>query len=258
MWGTPHAPLSQQRFSFFVTAPYNVMRFVKTNYFFVFALSMVLIGCDTAGVAPIEPEAPDYDDISLLTSLRGDDPSPVFEAQGMSERDRVYIQWGIRNEADLQKLAIYRVHDDSVTHVETVNGSALEMEESGLTAGSYDYALRSYYTDHSLNGTDWVSVDVNPSENLPNISVHNLSATPASGQITLEWDLPTDGTLTDVTVTQYSQSGGQSPNKTVSVGADATSFVDDGLAADTYYYEVKTVFEEPSRNGQATATVTLN
>ena len=59
MWGTPHAPLSQQLFSFFVTAPYNVMRtFTNTFSFILLVAVTVLTGCDTVGETGPEVEEP--------------------------------------------------------------------------------------------------------------------------------------------------------------------------------------------------------
>jgi hypothetical protein len=235
----------------------------RTRALSLLVLGLALLsGCDTVGQTALETDTPVAEDATAenatLQGLQAFDASPVFEVEGLSSRDSVHVRWGVRRGATLNSVAIYRVYDGEATYVKTAAPPAARFTEGGLADGTYAYAFRTYFDDSSLNGVDWVTLDVDPSENLPNRSVRNLAASVSGNDIILEWDLPGEGTLSEIVVMRYDASGGQNPSRTVSLHPDVTSFADEALTSGTYYYEVKTRFAEPSRNGQSSVNVTLD
>lgn len=220
-----------------------------------------LSGCDTTGPQPIdaEPSTPTTVTGSTLAMLERADASPALEVQGFTQQDSVYIQWGARSPAELDFVALYRVDaDGAVTYLNTFDSYVSTFREGNLTGGQYRYALRSHFTNQSQNGVDWIQVEVTHSEGRPDIPVRSLSASVSGRDVSLAWERPNTDALIEIVVSQYSARGGQNPNRVVSLQPDETSFVDEGLTPGTYYYEVETVFDDPTANGRSEVTVSIN
>jgi hypothetical protein len=161
MWGTTHTPLSQQRFSFFVTAPYNVMRFSVTAFSLLLALTIVFVGCDTTGVTPIESEIPDG----------GSAPTQYIPAHNVTLEigsGGALLDWDHAFLDEVDKFVVYRANScdwpdprASITLVRLGETQSTEFTDEeigsvGCSSGDvYSYGIDAHYANSDT--TRWVT-----------------------------------------------------------------------------------------------------
>ncbi len=207
-------------------------------------------------------EVPNYSVAAVASATPADVTAPgaVDSFTAVSGDKEINLLWNNPADGDFAGVVVLRKTDgypaDASDGTIVYSGTEAMVTDTNLQNGvKYFYAA--FAKDEVPNWSAAAQASATPADVTPPAVVSNFIATPALGQVTLQWTLPTDKDLAGVTIVR-SQTGvpASITDGTVVYNGMGTSLVQTGLSASSlYYYAAFSYDREATPNVSEAATV---